>query len=93
MPAILEVLARLRMEGQENLLDLLRRAFTLPWGVSCVHFSYRADETLAEAEQFFKHTQTPAIFFVSQPDLSPGEFSGCKVRSLEEICLKQEERV
>ncbi len=93
MPALLEVLARLRMEPQETLVGLLRRGFVLTRGLSCVHFSYREDETLNEAEAFFKQTRALVIFLVSQPPLHRGEFSGRRVRCLEEICLKQEERV
>ncbi len=90
--AILEVLARLRMEPRANLLDLLRRGFAFRWGLSCIHFAHREDEALAETEQFFKYTQTPILFLVSHPDLHGGTLPGRNVRCLDEICLKEEER-
>jgi hypothetical protein len=39
LPSMLEVLARLRMEPAEALLEILRRGPALPWGTSCLYFA------------------------------------------------------
>jgi uncharacterized protein (DUF58 family) len=64
LPSILEILARLKMKGKGNLADTLYRALELPWGVSCVHFSYEQDEATLDAAHYFSHRRIPMIFVV-----------------------------
>jgi uncharacterized protein (DUF58 family) len=64
LSAILEILARLKMRANESLTDTMHRALELPWGVSCVHFSYKQDEGTSAADQYFWHRRIPAIFVV-----------------------------
>lgn len=68
LPAILEGLARLEIQRQGNLLDLLSPALTLTWGVSCFHFSYGEPETIEKAGAYFRERQIPALFLVSRPE-------------------------
>ena len=63
IPAILELLARLKMEAQGNLLDALRRGLDMPWGVSCAWFCYTKDETALKANAYFSHRKTPVVFY------------------------------
>jgi hypothetical protein len=44
LPILLETLARLQMESVRPLSEVLRQAPGLPWGMSCVCFSYEQDE-------------------------------------------------
>ena len=71
--AILELLARLNMEARGNLLDTLKRGLDLPWGVSCVFFSYEKDETVLSAEKYFSHRKIPTVFFQCGPSFVHGE--------------------
>ena len=61
--AILELLARLNMEVQGNLLDTLKRGLELPWGVSCVFFAYERGETSLAVEEHLSHRKIPTVFF------------------------------
>ena len=65
--AILELLARLNLEAQGNLLDTLKRGLDLPWGVSCVFFSYEKEETALTVEEYFSHRKIPTVFFQCGP--------------------------
>jgi uncharacterized protein (DUF58 family) len=64
LPSILEILARLKMRSNGNLVDTLYRALALPWGVSCVHFSCEQDERTRATAQYFSHRRIPIIFVV-----------------------------
>ena len=63
IPAVLELLARLNMEAQDNLLDILRGGLNMPWGVSCAWFCYEKDETALKAKEYFFHRRTPVVFY------------------------------
>jgi len=90
LPAILEVLARLKMEPKGNMVDTLCRTLELSPGISCIYFSYKEDETIALVDEFFTHRKTPVIFFVSQPPFlsqRDGFKSRRKVYDMNELCL------
>jgi hypothetical protein len=96
LPAILEVLARLQMEPKWDIVDILRRGLGFHWGMSCAHFSYEEDSTVVAAEEYFKHRKTPVQFFVCQPRLTSREDSPKawrKIRCLDDICIKEAERI
>jgi len=59
LPAILEALARLRMDAKWDLIALLRDALKLPWGVSCVHFSYEDDARTRHTEGYLLQRKVP----------------------------------
>lgn len=65
--AILELLARLNMDVQVNLLDTLKRGLDLPWGVSCVLFSYERDQTTLAVEEHLSHRKIPTVIFPFRP--------------------------
>jgi uncharacterized protein (DUF58 family) len=67
LPAILEVLARVKLEPKGNMMDTLCRTLELSAGMSCIYFSYKEDETVAVVDEYFLHRRTPVIFFVYQP--------------------------
>lgn len=92
LPAILEVLARLKMKPKRNLTDILNRGLHLIWGATCIHFSYREDKGLYASEIFFRQRKIPMIFVVCHTcDLS--DDNSHKVRSkvypLDEIRIRE----
>jgi len=95
LPSILEVLARLQMKIRGDLADTLHRGLQLPWGVSCVHFSYEEDMTALTTEGYFSHRKIPMVFVVCRPRSLSGD-DGHKVRgkvyALDEIRIKETER-
>jgi uncharacterized protein (DUF58 family) len=64
LPSILEILARLKMRANGKLADTLYRALELPWGVSCVHFSYKQEEGTLVTAQYFSRRRIPTIFIL-----------------------------
>ncbi|HUL31384.1 MAG TPA: DUF58 domain-containing protein [Thermodesulfobacteriota bacterium] len=92
LPALLEVLARLRMEPQGDAIGMLRQGAVGSWGMSCLLFSYEEGETAAVLKEYFRHHQTPAIFFVwrSGPasEGDRGE-AGQGFHRMDEICMKE----
>lgn len=90
LPAILEVLARLKMQPKGNMLDILCRALELSAGMICIYFSYEEDETIAAVDEYFVHRKTPVLFFVYQPPF-PSQKDEFKIRrkvySMNELCL------
>ena len=66
MPAILELLARLQMKHNGDIIDVLRHRLTFSWGASCVHFAYKEDETVHSVKKYLKRHRIPAMFFVCQ---------------------------
>ena len=61
---LLETLARLQMESIRPLPDVLRHARDLPWGVSCVCFSYEQDETGLAVEEYCRYRRIPVVFIL-----------------------------
>lgn len=78
LSAILEVLARLQMEPAGVLMDTLVRAMALPWGVSCVYFTYGEEATIPAVEEYFRRQRTPVLFLLWQPQPA-AEKSAAKV--------------
>jgi uncharacterized protein (DUF58 family) len=78
LASILEILARLKMRANGYLPDTLYRALELPWGVSCVYFTYERDEATLATEQYFSHRRIPMIFVVCSSH-APWEVNGYKL--------------
>jgi uncharacterized protein (DUF58 family) len=92
LPTLLEVLARVQMKSQGTIMDLLRDGLTLTWGSSCVYFSYEADGTIATAQEYFRRSKAPVIFFVCRPRVhTDGEGLGAHrdIHRLEEIAFEK----
>ena len=66
LSAILEILARLRMETGSELKDTLKRGLSLPWGVSCVLFTLEADERAYALEEYFALRKIPTAFMAAR---------------------------
>ncbi len=96
LPAILEVLARLHMEAKWDLIAVLRHTFELPWGVSCVHFSYEEDEKTQHTEGYLQQRKVPIVRVVCRSVAASGAYERTgrgKIYGLEEIRIgKAEDR-
>ena len=91
LPSLLEILARLKMRADGSLADTLYRILELPWGLSCVHFSYEPDEATRANSQYFSYRSIPMIFVMcasrSQWE-GDGHLLGSKTYCLDEIRLE-----
>ena len=67
LPALLEMLARIRMEREIGLIEMLRQGPQTTWGASCIFFSYHEDEGTHAADEYFKRRRIPVVFFVCRP--------------------------
>jgi uncharacterized protein (DUF58 family) len=74
LSAILEVLARLRMEPGMDLRDTLERGLPLSWGVSCFLFTLEADERAHAVEEYFALRKIPTAYMTARvPSIPPAE--------------------
>ena len=92
LPSLLEILARLKMRADGSLADKLYRILELPWGVSCVHFSYEQDEGTRATAQYFSHRRIPMIFVVCSSRSQwegDGHTLGGKTYCLDEIRMEE----
>ena len=92
LPAVLEILARLKMRASRSLADIMCQALELPWGVSCVHFACAQDEETQTIAQYFSHRRIPMKFVMCSshsPLAGNGHLFGGKMYCLDEICAKE----
>jgi uncharacterized protein (DUF58 family) len=92
LPSILEILARMKMRADGTITDTLNRILELPWGVSCVHFSYEQDEGTRATAQYFSHRKIPMIFVVCSSRSQwegDGHTFGGKTYWLDEIRMEE----
>ncbi|OPY65860.1 MAG: hypothetical protein A4E63_02841 [Syntrophorhabdus sp. PtaU1.Bin050] len=91
LEAILETLARSNMEKRQDLLEGLRQNGGLPFGVTCLYFSYGQDETSQAVKEYFRRRRIPVIHYVcslaAYRSAVPHAGSGRAVRSLDEILV------
>jgi uncharacterized protein (DUF58 family) len=92
LTALLEALARLRMEPALDLIEMMRRHLRLPWGVSCIYFALEEDGAARATREFFTHRRIPVLFFIGRPSSASGEarptHSG-SVHSLDELRVRE----
>jgi uncharacterized protein (DUF58 family) len=92
LAALLEALARLRMEQTRGLIDTMRLHLRLPWGISCLHFGLQEDAVAEAAREFFERRGIPVLFFFSRGFSVSGEARPAHVtaaRTLDEIRVKE----
>jgi uncharacterized protein (DUF58 family) len=63
---ILEVCARVTMTPKGSLTDILSRGYPLPWGVSCLVFSYEPGEATARIAIAMRNRGIPTVFVHAQ---------------------------
>ncbi len=66
LSALLEALARIRMEPDQDLVDKLRLHLKAPSGVTCLYFSLAEDETAVRARHYFTGRRIPFLFFAGR---------------------------
>ena len=71
MPAILELLARLQIKHDGDIIEVLGRRLASSWGASCIHFACEEDETVHSMKTYLHQRRIPAMFFVCQRPASP----------------------
>jgi uncharacterized protein (DUF58 family) len=59
---ILEAFARVTMESEGRLVDILSRGSNLPWGVSCLTFSYEQGEASSDLKAYLRNRKIPTAF-------------------------------
>ncbi len=87
LSSVLELLARLSMKAVAPLLDAVRAGNHLPWGISCLCFSFAKDRGTASALDYLARRHVPAILFVASPG---GEEAQADVRLLRGILLEEQ---
>jgi len=95
LSSLLEILARLNMKTDGTLADTLYRALELPWGASCVHFSYEQDGDTATAARYFRHKGIPTLYVVSSsrvPRERDAQELGGPLYGLDEICTGEAQK-
>ncbi len=65
LSALLEALARLRMEPTRDLVEMMRLHMGLPWGLSCLYFVSEHDGAAQAVGEFFAQRRIPVQFFFS----------------------------
>ena len=92
LSSILEILARLKMRADGSIADTLYQILELPWGLSCIHFSYEQDEGTRASANYFSHRKIPMIFVVgssrSQRE-EDGPILGGRTYCLDEIRMEE----
>jgi hypothetical protein len=91
LSAILEVLARLRMEPRVAFLEALRGGPRSLWDTSCVCFAYEEDGAGRAVEEHFGRRRVPVtsvVCHVSPP--AEGEVRGVRgtIHRLGEMCVR-----
>ena len=66
MPAILELLARLQMKHDGDIIEVLRHRLTFSWGASCIHFACEEDKALHAVKKYLRRRNVSAMFFICQ---------------------------
>lgn len=88
---ILETMARLEPVPAGDMVDILQRGLTLPWGVTGVCFTYRLDAGSLALNQYFKHCNIPMVMIVCDhtADLTAAEtMTKEKIYRLDDIRAK-----
>jgi uncharacterized protein (DUF58 family) len=65
--SLLEILARFRMEKGRDLTEGLRAMSALPFGVTCLCFSHRMDDSTRAVEEYFRRRRVPVIHYAWIP--------------------------
>lgn len=90
---ILEHLARMQIESQVNIGDLLQSGLSVPSGSSALYFSYGADVSTRIAEKYFSFRKIPAAFITALSSPLPGRHGRSSNRStipLDELILESD---
>ncbi len=65
--SILNILARLDMGEARSLNEIITNGSTLPWGLSCIYFSYRHPDEQSGVENYFQNRRIPVTYILCGP--------------------------
>lgn len=60
--AILETLARMQMQQELPIFEVLQRGPTIPWGTTCIYFALANSHNTDLGRAFFARRRTPLVF-------------------------------
>ena len=87
IPAILEALARIQARPEGTMTDVIKQ-FPGSWrGVSCVHFCYQEDASMAEVEKMYQKRHLPVSFVVGHRKPNSRTTGGRSRFSIQDIRL------
>lgn len=66
MATILETLARVAVKNTGPVTDIIAKGYRIPWGVSCIYFTWSRSHQTQAAEVFMKYRNTPAQFVLAR---------------------------
>ncbi|HDR16525.1 MAG TPA: DUF58 domain-containing protein [Desulfobacteraceae bacterium] len=69
--SILNILARLNIHMDRGFDEILEKAQVIPWGVSCVYFSYRRPDAISSVETYFQKGKIPVTYILCGPNTQP----------------------
>lgn len=90
---ILEYLARMTIEPKGSIRDILSRASLLPYGVACLHFSFKKDDAASATESFLRNRNIPARFILSKSISETSHrksANGINTSTLENLLMKED---
>jgi len=89
---ILETLARVTIRPDGGLLEILSRVYPLPWGVTCLLFSYEPCGETIRIKASLRHRNIPTVVLSGStiPSLSEGQCPGPAIDRASEVVLPRE---
>ena len=92
LSAVLEMLARMRMERGRDVLEALRNNRGMPFGVTCMCFSYRMGNASRSVAEYFLGRRIPVINYVCKmPSPEGGNSPGPgRIRALTDLLLNED---
>jgi hypothetical protein len=95
LASILEMMARMRFEKGNDIRDGLRRHKGLPFGVTCLCFSYRFGAVSRSVDQYLKGKRIPVIHYThehrSAGDESLKGFRPGAIRAVKDLFLEKKD--
>jgi len=77
------------MEAREDLVKTFREGLALPWGPTCLLFSYKEDRATVIMEDYFKRRKIPMTSFVCRASGAEGAELWHKSHLLDDICIRE----
>ncbi len=93
LAAILEMLARMHMEKGRDMTQGLKTIRSMPYGVTCLCFSYRHGTTSRSMAEYLRQRQIPVIHYLSvmppREDRNPAIPGGGSFRAIDDLLLDE----
>lgn len=90
LSSILEMLARMRMEKGRDVLEGLRSSRGMPFGVTCICFSYETGDASRSVREYFRCRRIPVIDYVCKmPQREAGNAPAAGTRALCDLLVNE----